>query len=43
MTLRLMRPSASTTGVKLRPTPNFLNWIWYWQFAVAPSVAAVQV
>ena len=27
MTLRLMRPSLSTTGVKLRLTPNFLNWI----------------
>ena len=29
-----MRPSDSTTGVKFRPTPNFLNWIWYWQFRV---------
>ena len=28
MTLRLMRPSDSTTGVKFRPTPNFLKSIW---------------
>jgi hypothetical protein len=27
MTRRLMRPSLSTTGVKFRLTPNFLNWI----------------
>ena len=27
MTRRLMRPSLSTTGVKFRLTPNFLNSI----------------
>ena len=27
-TLRLIRPSLITTGVKFSPTPNFLNWIW---------------
>ena len=37
MTLRLMRPSPSTTGVKFRPTPNFFHWIWYWQFRVTGS------
>src|SRR6266478_5873421 len=26
ITLRLMRPSDITTGVKFNPTPNFLNW-----------------
>ena len=31
MTLRLMRPSLSTTGVKFRLTPNFLNSIDGWQ------------
>ena len=31
ITLRLMRPSDRTIGVKFRPTPNFLNWIWVWQ------------
>ena len=28
ITLRLMRPSASTTGVKFMLTPNFLKSIW---------------
>ena len=41
MTLRLMRPSDRTTGVKFRPTPNFFHWIWYWQFPTAPVVVAV--
>ena len=36
-TLRLIRPSDITTGVKFRPTPNFLNWIWVWQFRVVGS------
>src|SRR5690348_8315829 len=31
MTFRLMRPSDSTTGVKTRLTPNFLNAICGWQ------------
>ena len=31
ITLRLMRPSDSTTGVKFRLTPNFLNSICGWQ------------
>src|SRR5476649_2811940 len=31
ITLRLMRPSDSTTGVKTRLTPNFLKSIWGWQ------------
>src|SRR6202034_1165207 len=30
-TLRLIRPSVSTTGVKVRLTPNFLNSIVVWQ------------
>src|SRR5665213_2580282 len=30
MTLRLMRPSESTTGVNTRLTPNFLNSICGW-------------
>ena len=47
ITLRLMRPSLSTTGVKLRLTPNFLNWIEGWQTDAAftsavPLLAAVQ-
>ena len=37
MTFRLMRPSDITTGVKLRPTPNFLNWIASWQARVVVS------
>ena len=36
-TLRLILPSDMTTGVKFRPTPNFLNWIWVWQFRVVGS------
>src|SRR6185295_16804906 len=31
MTFRLMRPSASTTGVNTRLTPNFLKVICGWQ------------
>src|SRR6185312_14988009 len=31
ITLRLMRPSLSTTGVKTRLTPNFLKSICAWQ------------
>lgn len=37
ITFRLMRPSASTTGVKLRPTPNFLNCTEVWQLRVVGS------
>ena len=37
MTFRLMRPSERTTGVKLRPTPNFLNLIVVVQAPVAGS------
>src|SRR5436309_847344 len=43
MTLRLMRPSAITTGVKFNPTPNFFHWIEYWQLPTVPAVDAVQV
>src|SRR6202044_589579 len=38
ITLRLMRPSLSTTGVKLRLTPNFLKSIDGWQVDGAPGV-----
>ena len=41
MTFRLMRPSLSTTGVKLRLTPNFLNSIEGWQVVGAPGVVDV--
>ena len=44
ITLRLMRPSLSTTGVKSRLTPNFLKSIEGWQVcALLPVVAAEQV
>jgi hypothetical protein len=43
MTLRLMRPSLSTTGVKLRLTPNFLNWIEGWQTdATGPTMLPLE-
>ena len=43
ITLRLMRPSLSTTGVKSRLTPNFLKSIEGWQVcALLPVVAAEQ-
>src|ERR1700684_4662834 len=38
ITLRLMRPSASTTGVKFRPTPNFLKVVGGWQGGAAAGV-----
>src|SRR5580658_6380810 len=38
ITLRLMRPSLSTTGVKFRPTPNFLKVIAGWHVVAAPGV-----
>src|SRR5580658_9526709 len=41
ITLRLMRPSLSTTGVKLRLTPNFLKSIEGWQVDGPPPVAVV--
>ena len=31
VTLRLIRPPLSTTGMKLRATPKFLNWMEGWQ------------
>ena len=37
ITRRLMRPSLSTTGVKLRLTPNFLNSIDGWQVVAHPA------
>ena len=37
ITRRLMRPSVSTTGVKLSEMPNFLNWIWVVQTRVTGS------
>ena len=36
-----MRPSLSTTGVKLRATPNFLYSIDGWQVVGAPGVLEV--
>ena len=36
-----MRPSLSTTGVKFRLTPNFLNAIEGWQVVGAPGVLDV--
>ena len=42
-TLRLMRPSESTIGVKLRLTPNFLNSMPYWQSVAEPDVCWLQV
>src|ERR1700758_1427312 len=43
ITLRLMRPSESTTGVKLRLTPNFLKSMPYWQIEDELPEGAVQV
>src|SRR4030088_827272 len=37
ITRRLMRPSVSTTGVKLREIPNFLKLIWVVQTWVVGS------
>src|ERR1700730_19401858 len=37
ITLRLIRPSLSTTGVKFRLTPNFLKSIAGWQVDGAPG------
>ena len=39
ITRRLMRPSLSTTDVKFRLTPNFLNWIEGWQVVTDVPVA----
>src|ERR1700693_4480637 len=41
ITLRLMRPSASTIGVKFRLTPNFLKETPGWHVTGAPGVLAV--
>ena len=37
ITRRLIRPSLSTTGVKLSEMPNFLYWIWVVQTCVTGS------
>jgi hypothetical protein len=37
ITRRLIRPSVSTTGVKLREMPNFLKLIWVVQTCVVGS------
>ena len=37
ITRKLMRPSASTTGVKLSEMPNFLYMIWVVQTCVTGS------
>src|ERR1700691_5824664 len=42
ITLRLMRPSLSTTGVKLRLTPNFLKSIDGWQVDGPPATVVEQ-
>src|ERR1700756_5335803 len=42
MTLRLMRPPLSTTGVKFRLTPKFLNVTDGWQVSGAPAVVDEQ-
>src|SRR5208282_3331712 len=42
ITLRLMRPSLSTIGVKLRLTPNFLKSMDGWQVDGAPGVVLEQ-
>src|ERR1700744_3935326 len=43
ITRRLIRPSASTTGVKLREMPNFLKLTVWTQFPIAPPVVVWQV
>src|SRR6201995_1595309 len=43
MTRRLMRPSVSTTGVKLSEMPNFLNWIEGAHCPTAPAAVVWQV
>src|SRR5207253_9116690 len=43
ITRRLMRPSVSTTGVKLSEMPNFLKLTVWTQFPMAPDVVVWQV
>src|SRR6202047_4746678 len=43
ITRRLIRPSASTTGVKLSEMPNFLKLTVWTQFPIAPFVVVWQV
>src|ERR1700694_2664805 len=43
ITCRLIRPSLSTTGVKLREMPNFLKVTVWMQFPIAPCTVVWQV
>src|SRR6266699_3806243 len=43
ITRRLIRPSVSTTGVKLSEIPNFLKLTVWMQFPIAPDVVVWQV
>src|ERR1700682_2205131 len=43
ITRRLIRPSVSTTGVKLSEMPNFLKLTVWTQFPIAPPVVVWQV
>src|SRR5438132_4194697 len=43
ITRRLIRPSVSTTGVKLSEMPNFLKLTVWTQFPMAPDVVVWQV
>src|SRR5260370_10049155 len=43
ITGRLIRPSVSTTGVKLSEMPNFLKVTVWTQFPIAPAVVVWQV
>src|SRR6201992_3319939 len=43
MTRRLIRPSVSTTGVKLSEIPNFLKLTVWTQLPIAPCVVVWQV
>ena len=43
ITCRLIRPSVSTTGVKLSEIPNFLKLTVWTQFPIAPPVVVWQV
>src|SRR5947199_7291721 len=43
ITRRLIRPSVSTTGVKLSEMPNFLKLTVWTQFPIAPDVVVWQV
>src|SRR3954454_12828504 len=43
ITRRLIRPSVSTTGVKLRDIPNFLKLTVWTQFPTAPAVVVWQL